>query len=135
MCLWPEQRWRIDFAFVVLVLWMAPLWIPRVTGKMGIAASVLAGYPFFAAYMFLGGRKGLFLAVMFSIAVLAAIAVLLHVISCLAAGRSLGATIARLLRLENASDRTCGHVRLASMSVCCVVLPGARASPQHPTTF
>jgi general L-amino acid transport system permease protein len=67
---------------------------------------VLAGYPFFAAYMFLGGRKGLFLAVMFSIAVLAAIAVLLHVISCLAAGRSLGATIARLLRLENASDRT-----------------------------
>jgi general L-amino acid transport system permease protein len=102
----PEQRWRIDFAFVVLALWMAPLWIPRVTGKMGIAASVLAGYPFFAAYMFLGGRKGLFLSIMFSLAVLAAIAVLAHVIACLVARRSLGDSLIRLLRLEGASDRT-----------------------------
>ena len=100
------ERWRIDFSVVILVLWMAPLWIPRVTGKMGIAATLLATYPFFAAYMFLGGRKGLFLSVMFSLAILAAIAVMVHVAACILAGRSLGSLLNQTLRLDKVSDRS-----------------------------
>jgi len=83
------ERWRIDFAFLALVAWMAPLWIRAVTGKIAIAASVVCAYPFFAGYMFLGGSREETMTVLFPAAVLAGVGVLVHSACCILAGRSL----------------------------------------------
>lgn len=53
-----DQVWRINLGFLVLVVWMTPLWMPRVTSKVAIGLSAVALYPFLASYFFLGGDKG-----------------------------------------------------------------------------
>jgi general L-amino acid transport system permease protein len=53
-----DQIWRINVGFLVLILWMAPMWIGRVTSKVGIGLSAVLLYPFLASYFFLGGDKG-----------------------------------------------------------------------------
>ena len=83
------ERWRIDFAFLALIAWMAPLWIRAVTGKIAIAATVVCAYPFFAGYMFLGGAREETMTVLFPAAVLAGIGVLVHSACCILVGRSL----------------------------------------------
>lgn len=83
------ERWRIDFAFLALIAWMAPLWIRAVTGKTVIAATVVCAYPFFAGYMFLGGTREETMTVLFPAAVLAGIGVLAHSACCILAGRPL----------------------------------------------
>ena len=83
------ERWRIDFAFLALIAWMAPLWIRAVTGKIAIAATIVCAYPFFAAYMFLGGTREETMTVLFPAAVLAGIGVLAHSACCILAGRPL----------------------------------------------
>jgi len=84
-----EQRWRIDFAFLALIAWMAPLWIRAVTGKIAIAATIVCAYPFFAGYMFLGGAREETMTVLFPASVLAGLGVLVHSACCILAGRSL----------------------------------------------
>ena len=54
-----DQVWRINLGFVLLVLWMLPLWMPKVTSKIGIGLSAVLLYPFLASYFFLGGEKAL----------------------------------------------------------------------------
>jgi general L-amino acid transport system permease protein len=100
-----EERWRIDLSFIVLVLWMAPLWIPRVTGKLGIAATLIGGYPFFAAYLFLGGVKSLVFTILFSLGVVSGLAVLGHVVLCLTTNRSLTSNLTRILGISEEDDR------------------------------
>lgn len=83
------ERWRIDFAFLALIAWMAPLWIRAVTGKIAIAATIVCAYPFFAGYMFLGGAREETMTVFFPASVLAGLGVLVHSACCILAGRSL----------------------------------------------
>ncbi|MFZ9449794.1 MAG: amino acid ABC transporter permease [Alphaproteobacteria bacterium] len=83
------ERWRIDFAFLALIAWMAPLWIRAVTGKIAIAATIVCAYPFFAGYMFLGGAREETMTVLFPASVLAGLGVLVHSACCILAGRSL----------------------------------------------
>jgi general L-amino acid transport system permease protein len=83
------ERWRIDFAFLALIAWMAPLWIRAVTGKIAIAGTVVCAYPFFAGYMFLGGTREETMTMLFPAAVLAGAGVLVHSACCILAGRSL----------------------------------------------
>ena len=83
------ERWRIDFAFLALIAWMAPLWIRAVTGKTAIAATVVCAYPFFAGYMFLGGTREETMTVLLPAAILAGVGVLVHSACCILAGKSL----------------------------------------------
>jgi general L-amino acid transport system permease protein len=83
------ERWRIDFAFLALIAWMAPLWIRAVTGKIAIAATIVCAYPFFAGYMFQGGAREETMTVLFPASVLAGLGVLVHSACCILAGRSL----------------------------------------------
>ncbi|MEM6586541.1 MAG: amino acid ABC transporter permease, partial [Pseudomonadota bacterium] len=53
-----DQVWRINLGFVLLIAWMVPLWMPRVTSKVAIGLSAVLLYPFLASYFFLGGAKG-----------------------------------------------------------------------------
>ncbi|WP_420405068.1 amino acid ABC transporter permease [Nisaea sp.] len=84
-----EEVWRINLGFGTLILWMAPFWFPRVTGKMAIGASAILISPFWLGYLFAGGEKGLFLQFMMSAALTAFIFTWLHVLACLATGTSL----------------------------------------------
>jgi general L-amino acid transport system permease protein len=53
-----DQVWRINFGFVLLVIWLLPLWLPRVQSKIAIGFSAVLLYPLLASYLFLGGGKG-----------------------------------------------------------------------------
>jgi general L-amino acid transport system permease protein len=54
-----DQRWRVTTAFVLLILALAPLFVPWVRHKIVIAAALLVIYPFVAFYLFHGGAFGL----------------------------------------------------------------------------
>ncbi|WP_296895842.1 amino acid ABC transporter permease [Thiohalocapsa sp.] len=54
-----DQVWRINVGFLVLVLWVVPLWLERVRSKVAIGLTAVLLYPFLASYFFLGGDKGL----------------------------------------------------------------------------
>lgn len=53
-----DQLWRVNLGLLLLVVWMLPLWLPRVKGKTLIAISLIVFYPFLANYLFLGGENG-----------------------------------------------------------------------------
>lgn len=58
--LYPKDAvWRINLGFLALVLWMLPLWLPRVKSKVAIGLTAVMLYPFLASYFFLGGDKGI----------------------------------------------------------------------------
>ena len=62
---YPEvERWRINWAFILLATWLVPLWLSRVKGKIGFGVSAVLLYPFLAGYMFLGGERGWFMDIM-----------------------------------------------------------------------
>jgi len=64
-----DEIWRINLGGILLIVWMLPLWLPRVQGKILIALSTVALYPFLAGYLFAGGDKGIFMQVMISAAI------------------------------------------------------------------
>lgn len=66
-----DELWRINLGGIMLFVWMAPLWMPRVHGKILIGLSTVALYPFLAGYLFAGGDKGIFMQVMVSAAIVA----------------------------------------------------------------
>jgi len=58
--LYPKDAvWRINLGFLAFVLWMVPLWLPRVKSKVAIGLMAVILYPFLASYFFLGGEKGI----------------------------------------------------------------------------
>ncbi len=54
-----EERWRVNTAFITLVLTAAPLFLPRTRHKGSIALFLLLAYPVLAWYLFVGGAFGL----------------------------------------------------------------------------
>lgn len=100
-----DEQWRIDLGFILLVLWLAPFWFPRVTGKIGIAITAVAFYPFLAGYLFSGGERGWFMQTMVLLAVTVFITNWLHIISCLATGRSLKDWIVGVTGFSSKHDR------------------------------
>lgn len=49
------ERWRVDLGGILLVLWVLPIWLPKVTNKATIMISTVLIYPFLGVYLFLGG--------------------------------------------------------------------------------
>ena len=45
-----SEHWRINLGVIILALWLAPLWLPRVKMKTLVGLSTVAFYPFLAAY-------------------------------------------------------------------------------------
>lgn len=52
-----DQVWRINAGFLLLVLWVVPLWLDRVRSKVAIGLTAVLVYPFLASYFFLGGER------------------------------------------------------------------------------
>lgn len=107
------ERWRINLAAILLVLWMAPLWLPRVRAKILIAFSVVAFYPFLSAYLFMGGDKSLFFQVMVSIAIVSFVVVVIHAAIGVLTGGSIKQTGVRILGLANKPEKTQRNILLA----------------------
>lgn len=81
------EIWRVDLALAIFVLWMAPLWLPKVRAKVGVAMGVVLLYPFWAVALFHGGERSLFLQVMMSAAITGFVLTLVHTVTCMVLGR------------------------------------------------
>ena len=54
-----DQRWRVNLAFLLLIVALIPLFLPRVRHKLALAAGILVIYPIVAYCLFYGGVLGL----------------------------------------------------------------------------
>jgi general L-amino acid transport system permease protein len=100
-----ELIWRVDSSVLMLIAWMAPLWIPRVTAKIVVGLSAVLIFPFFAGYMFLGGERNWFMAIMVAVSLASFIGVMLHVAACVLTNRGLGAWIIQMTGFASKDDR------------------------------
>lgn len=112
-----EEIWRINFGAVLLILWMAPLWMSRVKGKVLIGAGVVVFYPFLAGYLFSGGEKGLFMQLMVTGAIVALIANTANMLTGIASRASLSNFLLHVLGKTKASDQVQRNSLLAIVSV------------------
>ena len=101
-----EELWRVNLGLGLLVIWMAPLWLPRVKAKMLIGLSTVFLYPFLAGYLFTGGDKGMFMQVMVTLAMVCLLANTLHSIIGVLSGRSLSQFLTQLPGIKTTSHKT-----------------------------
>jgi len=99
------EQWRVNLGFIILFLWMAPLWFPRLKGKIGIGITVVLLYPFLAAYLFAGGERGWFMQFMVFLAITEFVKAWLHIILFLTTGRTLGEWIVGLTGFTDKHER------------------------------
>jgi general L-amino acid transport system permease protein len=100
------EVWRVDIAALVFVAWMAPLWIPRVTAKVMVGLSAVLVFPFLASYMFLGGERNWFMAIVVAISLAWFIGTMIHVASCVLTNRGLGTWIIQATGFASKDDRS-----------------------------
>ncbi len=115
------ELWRVNLGGLMLVLWMAPLWLPGVKDKIFIGLTTVFLYPFLAGYFFAGGDKGIFLQVMITLALVSLVGQTLHAIIGVRSGRGLPETLIRLLGKEQASETTQRNTLLAILAGALVV--------------
>ncbi|OSQ38245.1 amino acid ABC transporter permease [Thalassospira mesophila] len=53
-----DQQWRVDLGFILAVMWLFPLMSKKIAYRNFILVSWIGLYPFFGAYLFLGGEFG-----------------------------------------------------------------------------
>ncbi len=91
---YPETEvWRVNLGLLLLIVWMVPLWLPRVKGKIFIAISLISFYPFLANILFLGGNSGLFSQLMASAAIVSFIVIVLNAVIGVSQGQSVSTFI------------------------------------------
>jgi general L-amino acid transport system permease protein len=100
-----DEQWRVNLGFILLILWMAPFWFPRLTGKIGIGITAVAFYPFLAGYLFSGGERGWFMQLMVMLAVTVFISNWLHIILCMITRRSLREWVVGLAGFADKHER------------------------------
>ena len=116
------EIWRVDTAALMFIVWMAPLWFPRVTAKVMIGLSAVLIYPFFAGYMFLGGDRNWFMEIMVAISLTWFIGTMVHVAVCLVAGRGLGSLIVQVTGFASRDDRLHKYPKMVAAVIAAVVV-------------
>lgn len=107
-----EEIWRINWGGLLLVAWMAPVWMAKVRGKVAIAATVVVFYPFLAGYMFSGGSTGIFMTIMLGGAVAAFVINMANMLVGLFKDQGLGAFILNVTGKTNAPDKVQRNILL-----------------------
>ncbi len=107
-----EDLWRVNLGGLLLFIWMAPLWLPRVKAKVFIGLTTVFLYPFLAGYLFAGGEKGIFMQVMITAAIVCLLGNTTHSIIGLFTGRSLPEFLIRLLGKNAASEKSQRNILL-----------------------
>ena len=100
-----EELWRINFGVLLLIIWMAPLWFPRVKAKIFIGLTAVFLYPFLAGYLFAGGGKDIFMQLMISAAIVCLLGNTLHSIIGLFTGSSLPEFLIRCIGNDRVSEK------------------------------
>ncbi len=54
-----EERWRVDLTYVLALIGLVPLMIPRVPGKLWLSIYILVGFPILAYWLLTGGILGM----------------------------------------------------------------------------
>ncbi|MGB3555876.1 MAG: amino acid ABC transporter permease, partial [Jannaschia sp.] len=106
-----DQVWRINLGFLALVVWMVPLWMPRVTSKIAIGLSAVMLYPFLASYFFLGGDKGLVWTALIAAGLAGLIWVWATAVSETFTGKPIGAWLIDRLGKADTDDTTQTRIR------------------------
>jgi len=101
-----EELWRVNLGAILLFIWMAPLWLPRVKAKIFIGLTTVFLYPFLAGYLFAGGGKDIFMQVMISAAIICLAGNTVHSIIGMITGGSLPEALIRLLGKKDTSEKT-----------------------------
>jgi len=117
-----EELWRVNFGGLLVVLWLAPLWMPRVKGKIFTAFSTIFLYPFLAGYLFAGGDKGIFMQVMVTLAITCVIGTTLNAIIGVTSGRSLPEFLIQSLGKDAASETSQRNLLLGILAGCLVAV-------------
>jgi general L-amino acid transport system permease protein len=117
-----EELWRINLGAILLFIWMAPLWLPRVKAKVLIGVTTVFLYPFLAGYLFAGGDKGIFMQVMISAAIVCLIGNTLHSIIGVLTGSSLPEFLIRLLGKRDAPEKSQHKILLGILVASLVVI-------------
>ena len=107
------ELWRVNLGGLILILWMAPLWVPRVKDKILIGMSTVFLYPFLAGYFFAGGEKGIFMQVMVTLGIVCLIGNTLNMIIGVSSGRGLREVMIQKLGKQDASDESQRNTILA----------------------
>ncbi len=92
-----EELWRIDLGLLLLIVWMIPLWLPRVKAKVFIGLTTVFLYPFLAGYLFAGGGKDIFMQIMISAAITCLIGNSVHSLIGVISGKTLAEILLKLL--------------------------------------
>ncbi len=117
-----DELWRINLGGLLLVLWIAPLWLPRVKAKVFIALSTLFLYPFLAGYLFAGGGKGIFMQVMISLSLVCLLGNTIHAAIGVIKGIGLPEFIIRLFNKESRSEKHKKRLLLGIFVACFAVI-------------
>ncbi|MCP5156901.1 MAG: amino acid ABC transporter permease [Ectothiorhodospiraceae bacterium] len=112
-----EEQWRINLGGVLLIAWVLPFWLPNLKGKIGIGMSAVMVYPFLAAYLFLGGERGVFLNLMVFLAITLLVLNWVHVVLFYLTGRTLTENLVRMTGFEHRPETTHKYPMLALVAV------------------
>ncbi len=112
-----EELWRLNLGLIVLALWMAPMWLPRVKAKILIGLSAAFLYPFLAGYLFAGGEKGIFMQVMVTAAILCLTLNTVHSIIGMLGGGGLREFLIQLLGQKDATEKTQRNILLSALGL------------------
>ncbi len=112
-----EELWRLNLGLIVLALWMAPMWLPRVKAKILIGLSAAFLYPFLAGYLFAGGEKGIFMQVMVTAAILCLTLNTVHSIIGVLGGVGLREFLIQLLGQKEATEKTQRNILLSILGL------------------
>jgi len=110
-----DEIWRINFGTILLAVWMAPLWMSRVKGKILVGVSAVIFYPFLAGYLFSGGGKGIFMQVMVAAAIVAFIVNMANMLVGLLSRQDVSTVFIRLIGQEKASEKTTRNILLLTI--------------------
>ena len=115
-----DELWRVNLGGVLLIIWMIPLWLPRVRGKILVGLSVVALYPFLAGYLFSGGEKGIFMQVMIAAAIVGLAANIANAITGYFNRGGLSSFIIRKIGKSDAPEKQQRNILLAMLLVALV---------------
>ncbi|MDA1099660.1 MAG: amino acid ABC transporter permease [Proteobacteria bacterium] len=116
------ELWRVNLGGLLLILWMAPLWLPRVKDKIFIGLSTIFLYPFLAGYLFAGGDKGIFMQLMITGGIVCLMGNTLHSLIGVFSGGGLPEFLLGLLGKKDASDGNQRNTLLAILAVTFVAV-------------
>jgi len=116
-----DELWRVNVGILLLIVWMLPLWLPRVKGKIFIAITLISFYPFLANYIFLGGESSFFSQFMVSAAIVSFVVIMLNAIIGVIQGQSISTFIATRLGSSLKSEKSQRNLNLALLIIAFII--------------